>query len=205
MEYNTQRPLLKINDYGRTVTKMIDYAKTLPTREERTQMARKIIGVMALLNPKLKDRTEFHHILWDHLMIMADYNLDCDCPYEIDREKTESFHPHRIELQESKIRYRHYGRAMEAMIAAVAEMPAGYTRDEITAQIAHAMKRKYLQWNRDTVDDEMIAQQLLELSNGRLTLPEGFQFHPTEELLQNMEAAANDPKKKKKKKKKKHA
>ena len=208
MEYNTQRPSLKIADYGRNVVKMIDYAKQLDTKEERNRMANVILEVMAHLNPKVKERTDYKHILWDHLMMMADYDLDVDCPYPINREETENFHPHPIGYSDKKIRYPHYGRALEDMVKAVAEMPEGEERTLLTSQIAHTMKRQYLQWNRDTVDDQLIAEQLLELSDGRLRLPEGFQFHNSGELLEAMAAAqakkeSNESKKKKKNKKKK--
>ena len=86
-------------------------------------------------------------------------------------------------------------------------MPESEERTVLTGQIAHAMKRQYLQWNRNTVDDALIAEQLAELSDGRLTLPEGFTFQTSQELLNAMEAAAakkeaNEAKRKKKKKKK---
>lgn len=209
MEYNTQRPPLKINDYGRIVVKMIDYAKHLDTKEERNRMANVILDVMAHLNPKIKDRTDYRHILWDHLMMMANYDLDVDCPYPINREETENFHPHPVGYSDkSTIRYPHYGRALEDMVRAIAEMPESEERTILTSQIAHTMKRQYLQWNRDTVDDQLIAEQLLELSDGRLRLPEGFQFHDSKELLDAMaqvqaKKEASEIKKKKKKKKKK--
>ena len=208
MEYNTQRPPLKIADYGRNVVKMIDYAKQLENRDERTRMANIIIDVMAHLNPKIKERTDYRHILWDHLMMMANYDLDVDCPYPINREETENFHPHPIKYSDKNIRYPHYGRALEDMVKAVAEMPESEERTLLTIQIAHTMKRQYLQWNRDTVDDQLIIEQLLELSDGRLRLPEGFQFHDSKELIDIMAEAqakkeANETKKKKKKKKKK--
>lgn len=206
MEYNTQRKQLKISDYGRNVEKLIEYARKLDNRDERTKMAKTIVDVMAQLNPKIKERTEYKHILWDHLMIMADYDLDVDCPYTIDREETEHFHPNRLSLPEKNIHYRHYGRTLEEMIRAVSEMPAGETRDTLTAQIAQTMKRQYLQWNRDTVDDSLITKQLSELSDGRLQLPADFHYTETKELLSNIASAqGNKPdggKKKKKKKKK---
>lgn len=207
MEYNTQREKLKITDYGRHVAKMIDYCKTLASREERTAMANVIVEVMAHVNPKVKERTDYRHILWDHLMMMADYQLDVDCPYEVNREETENFHPDIIPYRDSKIQYRHYGRALEDMIHAVAAMPESEERTLLTTQIAHAMKRQYLQWNRDTVDDGLIAEQLTELSDGRLTLPEGFQFHPSQSIVEamtgvNTKRDGGEGKKKKKKKKK---
>lgn len=209
MEYNTQREQLKISDYGRNVVKMIDYAKGLASREERTKMANVIIDVMAQLNPKIKERTDYKHILWDHLMIMANYELDVDSPYPINREETENFHPHRMSLHEGGIRYRHYGRALEDMTRAVADMPAGEERDSLTALIAQNMKRQYLQWNRDTVDDTLITEQLSELSGGRLQPPAGFHYTETKEILATLNnSQSNKPEggsKKKKKKKKKNS
>ena len=205
MEYNTQRETLKINDYGRNVCKMIDYAKTVEDRTERTQIANLIIDAMALVNPKVKERTDYRRILWDHLMVMADFDLDVDCPYTIVRGETEALKPQPMKYSDSEIRYRHYGRALEDMIRAVAEMPEGEEKKVLVQQIAHTMKRQYLQWNRDSVDDDLIREQLNELSGGRITLPADFQFRDSKIYIDAMAAVAakkeNNAKKKKKKKK----
>lgn len=203
MEYNTQREQLKITDYGRHVAKLIEYAKTIADREERTALAEAIVEVMAHVNPKVKERTDYRHILWDHLMLLADYDLDVDCPYEVSREETENLKPKPIGYREGGIRYPHYGRALEEMVKAVAAMPEGPERQLLTEQILHTMKRMYLQWNRDTVDDELIVEQLGELSEGRLTPPEGFKFHDSREYIEAMAAAAAKKEGSKKKKKKK--
>lgn len=34
-------------------------------------------------NPHLRDEENYNHKLWDHLFILADYNLDVDSPYPI--------------------------------------------------------------------------------------------------------------------------
>lgn len=206
MEYNTQREQLKITDYGRNVDKLIAYAKTLADRRERTRMANIIVDTMAMVNPKIKERTDYRHILWDHLMLMSDFELDVDCPYPVERPESVEMHPHPLACREGGIRYRHYGRALEDMIRAVAEMPEGREKSLLAQQIAHTMKRQYLQWNRDSVDDDLIRQQLDELSGGRITLPDDFQFRDSRIYLEAMAAVAakkeaHDKKKKKKKKK----
>ena len=190
MEYNTQREQLKITDYGRNVAKMISYAKGLADREERNKMAHTIIDTMALVNPKVKERTDYRRILWDHLMILANFGLDVDCPYPISREEAENVKPHPLTYSDSKIRYRHYGRALEDMIAAVAKMPEGEEKNILAQQIAHTMKRQYLQWNRDSVDDGLIREQLAELSGGRITLPPDFQFRDSKIYIDAMAAVA---------------
>ena len=184
---------------------MIDYAKTIEYRTERTQMANLIIDAMALVNPKVKERTDYRRILWDHLMVMADFDLDVDCPYTIVREETEALKPQPMKYSDSEIRYRPYGRALEDMIRAVAEMPEGEEKKVLVQQIAHTMKRQYLQWNRDSVDDDLIREQLNELSGGRITLPADFQFRDSKIYIDAMAAVAakkeSNAKKKKKKKK----
>ena len=207
MEYNTQREQLKITDYGRNVAKMIDYAKTLADRDERNQMAQTIINTMALVNPKVKERTDYRRILWDHLMMMANFELDVDCPYPISQEETVNVKPRPLTYSDSKIHYRHYGRALEDMIVAVAEMPESEERNVLVQQIAHTMKRQYLQWNRDSVDDDLIREQLAELSGGRITLPPDFQFRDSKIYIDAMAAVAakKESSKKKKKKKKQNA
>lgn len=184
---------------------MIDYAKTIEDRTERTQMANLIVDAMALVNPKVKERTDYRRILWDHLMMMAEFDLDVDCPYPINREETEVLKPQPLHYSDSEIRYRHYGRALEDMIRAVAEMPEGEEKSVLSQQIAHTMKRQYLQWNRDSVEDSIIEEQLAELSGGRLKLPVGFRLKGSQELLESIAASqpkVNETKRKKKKKKK---
>ena len=154
---------------------------------------------------KIKERTDYRQILWDHLMTMAHYDLDVDCPYPVRREEDEGFKPHQLNYSDNHIRYRHYGRTVEGLVKAVSEMPEGRERTLLTTQIAQTMKRQYLQWNRDTVDDALIAEQLGELSDRRLTLPENFHFTETTEILagiNNGQKNNGEGKKKKKKKKK---
>ena len=87
MEYNSQRDKLIYSDYGRNVQKLIAYAKTIEDKTQRTKVAESIVSVMALVNPKVREQSEWHRKLWDHLMIISNWELDVDCPYELDRNK----------------------------------------------------------------------------------------------------------------------
>lgn len=205
MEYNTQREKLKIADYGRNVAKLIEQCKTLPNRDDRTRMANRIVEVMAQVNPGVKERTDYRHTLWDHLMFMSNYELDVDTPYPIKKEEPLQMHPNAIRLKTGTIKYRHYGRALQDMIEAAAVMPEGEEQSVLTQQIANTMKKQYLQWNRDSVEDSIIEEQLAELSGGRLKLPVGFRLKGSQELLESIAASqpkVNETKRKKKKKKK---
>lgn len=203
MEYNTQREKIKISDYGRNIYKLIQYTKTEEDRDKRNQMAKSIVDIMAQIDQDSKDTDDYKRKYWVHLMILANWELDVDVPYDITPQDTVEFAPRPIVYNQRKIHYRHYGQIMEDMIKRVAEYPEGEEREELVKLISHAMKRDYLLWNRDTVDDELITMQLENMSKGKLQLPEGFEFMDFREYLKGTddERRANGTRKKKKKKK----
>ena len=159
MEYNTQRPQLKINDYGRNIYKLIQYAKGIEDREKRNRTAQAIVNIMAR-HEEGKITDENKRRFWVHLMILADWDLDVDVPYEISPSETVEFTPRRIAYAQDGSRFHHYGHIMEAMVKRAAEYPDGEERDALIERIAHAMKRDYLLWNRDTVEDDVINKQM---------------------------------------------
>lgn len=170
MEYNTSLPKMIIPEYGRNIQKMIDFAMTVKDREERNKVARAIIDVMGQLNPHLRDVTDFKHKLWDHIFIISDFKLDVDSPYPLPTAETFQTKPDRVAYPSNDIRYKHYGKTVERIIAKGKEYPAGAEKDALVEQIANLMKRSYLTWNRDSVNDEVILKQLEELSKGQLKL-----------------------------------
>lgn len=170
MEYNTSLPKMIIPEYGRNIQKMIDFAMTVKDREERNKVARAIIDVMGQLNPHLRDVTDFKHKLWDHIFIISDFKLDVDSPYPKPTAETFQTKPDRVLYPSNDIRYKHYGKTVERIIAKGKEYPNGPEKDALVEQIANLMKRSYLTWNRDSVNDEVILKQLEELSKGQLKL-----------------------------------
>lgn len=202
MEYNTQRPHLKISDYGRNVYKLIEYARTVEERDKRTQVAEAIVEIMSQLDPDRKDQESDKRKYWVHLMILANWELDVDIPYEISREETVEFQPEHLSYKRGESHYRHYGNIMEQMVKRIAEYPEGEERDELVRLTAHAMKRDYLMWNNDTVEDDLINQHLATLSDGQVQVPEGFSYKAVEEYMKGIEEErkANGSRKKKKKK-----
>ena len=80
MEYNVNRKKLEIREYGRNIQKMVDYALEIEDRQKRNIFAQIIIKTMSQVNPN-KEMADYHHTLWDHLHIMANYQLDVDSPY----------------------------------------------------------------------------------------------------------------------------
>lgn len=168
MEYNTSLPKMIIPEYGRNIQKMIDFAVTVADREERNKVARAIIDVMGQLNPHLRDVTDFKHKLWDHLFIISEFKLDVDSPYPKPTPETFQTKPELLSYPSNDIRYKHYGKIVEELIEKAKDYAEGEEKNELVSQIANLMKRSYLNWNRDSVNDEVIIKQLDELSKGAI-------------------------------------
>jgi hypothetical protein len=189
MEYNTQRPKMSIPEYGRSVQKMIDYACTVEDRAERTKIAKSIIKVMEQLAPHLRDLEEFEHKLWAHLYIMSEFKLDVDSPYGMPSPESFFSRPDVVPYPQSRIRYGHYGKTIQLLIAKASAMDDGDEKKAFTREIGNLMKRMYLTWNRDTVSDEVIIQHLQELSGNKLQLQDASELQSTADLLRQRPTA----------------
>ena len=159
-------------EYGRAVQKMVDHAVTIEDRAERQCCANTIIAVMGNMFPQLRDVPEFNHKLWDHLAVMSDFKLDIDYPYELVDPTTLHPTPQRLDYPKGAIRYCHYGRCIEEMIKKACEMPEGEERDELLYLIASQMKKEYILWNKDSVEDGRIVDDIYEYSGGKIRLSE---------------------------------
>lgn len=172
MKYNTQEEKLILPEYGRNIQNMVDYCVTIQDRNERKRCADSIINVMGNMFPHLRDVNDFKHILWDHLAIMSNFKLDIDYPYEIVRKENLYTRPPRIPYNNSRIRYRHYGKTLERMIMKATEFAPGAEKDQLVRLLATQMKKSFLTWNKESVDDRKIFKDLDELSNGAIVLDE---------------------------------
>ena len=172
MRYNTAEKRLILPEYGRNIQNMVDFCLTIDNREERNRCANAIINIMGNLFPHLRDVNDFKHILWDHLAIMADFKLDVDYPYEIIKKENLNKRPPRLSYSNSKIAYRHYGQALGQMIQKANDLDEGEEKDVLIRMLANHMKRSFIVWNKDTVDDRKILKDLNELSDGKISLNE---------------------------------
>ena len=173
LEYNTERTKLIIPEYGRHVHQMIDQAVALKDKDERNKMAKAIIGVMGNLNPHLRDVPDFKHKLWAQLFIMSNFELDADSPFEKpSKEVYVNAKPNKLEYPQSFPKYRFYGNNIKKMIDIAMSWEEGDLKDKLIANIANHMKKCFLNWNKDTVEDKVIFDHLADLSNGALKVPE---------------------------------
>lgn len=170
MEYNTTRPKLLLPEYGRNVQEMIAHAMEIAEKDERNKAARAIIEVMGQLNPHLRDVDDFRHKLWTHLFVMSDFKLDVDSPYEIPQLEVLNSKPDRMIYPKGKIRYGHYGKYTESILANSHEITEPDEKEYLKTTMANFMKKQYLAYNNDAVENHVIANQLKDLSKGELIL-----------------------------------
>jgi len=182
-DYNTQRKRMALPEYGRNVQKMVDHIKTIEDRDERNRAAKTIIQIMGNLNPHLRDIGDFKHKLWDHLALIADFELDIDSPYDVPEPSKFVEKPKQVPYQQGEIKYLHYGRIIELMINAASEMEDGDEKEYLTNLIVNQMKKSYITWNRGQVADEVIIDNLKTLSRGRLKMTEGVKILEVRELI----------------------
>ena len=170
-DYNSTRPKLILAEYGRNVQNMVDYICTVPDREERNRLAQVVIDMMGVLNPHLRDVSDFKHKLYDHLYIISDFKIDVDSPYPIPNREEIRQKPQPLPYPQHRIRFKHYGHIVEDMIKKTVGVTNEETRTKMTLSVANFMKMAYMAWNKDSVNDAQILEDLGELSGGILRLP----------------------------------
>ncbi|MDR3309578.1 MAG: DUF4290 domain-containing protein [Tannerella sp.] len=168
MIYNTQEEPLKLPEYGRNIQHMVDYCLTLKDSVERNRCAGAIIAVMGSMFPHLRDVNDFKHILWDHLAIMSDFHLDVDYPYVLIQKENLYRRPAPVPYADTGIIYKHYGQILERLIFIAKGMPEGEEKEVLLHQITAQMKKSFLVWNKDSVDNRKILKDLYVLSEGQI-------------------------------------
>lgn len=172
LEYNSERSKLFIPEYGRHIQKMVEHAVSIEEEEERNKIAKSIIAVMGNLNPHLRDVPDFQHKLWDQLFIISDFKLDVASPFPKPSKETYQKAPDPLPYPQNFPKYRFYGNNIKRMIDVANSWEDGEMKEALVFTIANHMKKCYLNWNRDTVDDRAIFEHLYELSGGRINLKE---------------------------------
>ena len=170
LEYNTERTKLIIPEYGRHIHKMIDHALCSNDKQERNKVVKAIIGVMGNLNPHLRDVPDFQHKLWDQLFIMSDFSLDVDSPFPKPVREVYSQRPDKLKYPQNFPKYRFYGNNIKIMIDEAVKWDAGEMKEALVLTIANHMKKCFLNWNKDSVKDQVIFDHLYELSDSKIDI-----------------------------------
>tara|TARA_B100001250_G_C19772006_1_gene777624 strand:+ start:726 stop:1292 length:567 start_codon:yes stop_codon:yes gene_type:complete len=147
---------------------MIEQIMEKKDKIERNKLAKAVIGVMGNLNPHLRDVPDFQHKLWDQLFIMSNFKLDVDSPFEKPEAEVLFAKPKKLPYPQNYPKYRFYGNNIKRMIDIAIRWEEGELKNALIFNIANHMKKCFLNWNKDTVEDSVIHNHLEELSNGKL-------------------------------------
>jgi hypothetical protein len=202
-DYNTQRRNLVLPEYGRHIQKMIQYVKSVEDRGKRNEQVRSVVAVMGNLNPHLRDIVDFRHKLWDHVYLIADFDIDIDSPYPVPAPATFKEKPALIPYPNTPVSIMHYGRNIENMLKGIIDYPEGPVKEAMIAAMAHYMKKQYLTWNKDTVSDDIIFKDIEMLSKGRIHVNPALKLMKIQSNTPNPHHAQNNNNGKNKKFKKK--
>jgi hypothetical protein len=170
LDYNTGREKLIMPEYGREIQKMVDYAVSLPSKEERLKCAKTIVRMMLTKVPQICDNAGYEQTLWDHLYIMSDKQLDIDWPFDVTSAEKIHSKPEPIPLPQKRIRLRHYGKLVDELLGKLKTMPDGEERTELIRQTANQMKRDLLTWGHGSADDEKVADDMARLTDGAVQI-----------------------------------
>lgn len=176
--YNTEREKLAMPEYGRIIRNMVLMIKEIPDRAKRSEQAKAVVKSMEMLNPQIHSQENWEHVLWDHLFVIADYDLDIDSPYPMPSREDKSSKPMPIKIEKTPVRANHYGRNIESIIDLIAAEPEGETKTAMIRSLAIYMRQQYLIWNKDSVADETIFADIEKLSEGRVLVPEDLRLPP---------------------------
>jgi hypothetical protein len=189
MEYNTQQKKMILPEYGRHVHQMVHHAIQIKDREQRNVAAQTIIGVMGNLMPHLREVPDFKHKLWDHLFIISEFKLDIDAPYPPPSHEEMVEKPNTVPYLQSHIRQKHYGKILVDMIRETAKLHDCPQRDSLIQLLATQMRKSYIAWNRSEINNEQIAQDIWDISDGKIELnPELMQFAELPVVKENFQA-----------------
>ena len=179
MQYNTQKDQLVMPEYGRGVQDMVQMAIALPTKAQRQACAQAIVNVMACIQPEGEQQTDYREKLWNHLARIARYQLDIDYPVEIVPEKDVLAHPRPLHYPMKHIRRRHYGALVESALNYAKTLPDSPERSLLVQMVANQMKQDLFVWNRDAMDEGLVASDIEQYTDGEVELDtDNFRFAP---------------------------
>lgn len=170
--YNYERKKLMLPEYGRHIHEMVDYLSTIGDRDERNEQAHAVIAVMGNLNPTLRDTADYKHKLWDHLFIMADFNLDVDSPYPIPSAETLAPKPAKLSYPSKRIMIKHYGKNVERIIKSLNGVDNPDAVEEVIGNLARYMRTKSYEYNQEHPNNEVIIKDIKKLSGNAIKVDE---------------------------------
>lgn len=169
--YNTQKPPLRLKEYGRNIQKIVEHIKEIENQEERTHNAHTLVKLMRQITPSIrdaKDPEDYQNKLWDDLYIMASFDLEVESPFPLPEKDILGKKPKPLEYQSNRIRYRHYGKNIELLIKKAFAIEDLEDKYFAVSEIAKLMKNFYYNWHKDNLEDEVMIKHIQDIGNQKL-------------------------------------
>ena len=170
LEYNSQRALIILKEYGRNVQNLVDYIRNIPDKDKRTELAYTLIELIKQLNPTVRESVENPQRLWDDLFIIADFNLDVNNPFNPPEKDILSKKPMQVPYPQSEVRFKHYGKNIERLVKEALKKEDPQEREDAVIYLGKLMKTFYGNWNKEILDDSVILKDIQLMSGGKLSM-----------------------------------
>jgi len=169
-EYNTSRPGIILKEYGRNVQKLVEYIRSIPDKEKRTELSYTLIELIKQLTPTIKEQGDDPQRLWDDLYIIADFVLDVNNPYPVPERDVLFKKPMKVEYPKNNIRFKHYGKNIEKLVKEALKKEDPQEREDAIIYLGKLMKTFYANWNKEPLDDSVILRDIQMMSGGALNM-----------------------------------
>jgi hypothetical protein len=181
---------LLLREYGRNVQDLVNHILSLEDRSERTRLSHLLVNLMAKLNPQLRDTQDYQQKLWNHLYVMSGSKLDVDAPYPLSAMEYLNDKPQRMQYPLHTPRYKHYGQNVELLIQRATELEDDKEREAATISIGKLMKTLYRSYNKDSITDDVILNDIQQISKGKLNMD--LAYIESNNLFESVSAKSQD-------------
>lgn len=169
-QYNTRHRDIRIQEYGRHVQNMVDYATTIEDDEERQKVAEAIVDIMINMTDPGNKNSDSQAKAWKHIFFMSDDELKVKIPEGVEVSETKELFVHEpLEYPQMDIDFKHYGLNVQRMLKKAQEMENPDHRETYVRIIGSYMKMAYRTWHKEQfVNDEIIKNDIEGMTKGKI-------------------------------------
>lgn len=169
-QYNTKHRNIRIQEYGRHVQNMVDYATTIEDKAERQYVAEEIVNIMMNMTDPGNKSGDSLAKAWKHIFFMSENELDVEIPKGVEVSETKELFVHEpMEYPQMDIDFKHYGLNVQKMLKKAQDMENPEHREAYVKLIGSYMKMAYRTWHREQfVNDEIIKNDIEGMTKGKI-------------------------------------
>jgi len=169
-QYNTRDRDIRIQEYGRHVQNLVDYATTIEDKNERQKVAEEIVNIMINMTDPGNKSGDSLAKAWKHIFFMSEKELDVEVPKGVEVSETKELFVHEpLEYPQMDIDFKHYGLNVQKMLKKAQEMENLEHREAYVKLIGSYMKMAYRTWHKEQfVNDEIIKNDIEGMTKGKI-------------------------------------